>query len=126
MNSTQKLQIWSLILFSAISSFLFVFYTVTVYFSDDVTTGLKWFAYVTGGYGLMNIYILSWAWHSRSEWAVKFDILIAGCLLGVIGINMIRSASFEVIPGIAVIIVAALVLYINVMAVKQICGRPES
>lgn len=126
MNSTQKLQIWSLILFSAISSFLFVFYTVTVYFSDDVTTGLKWFAYVTGGYGLMNIYILSWAWHSRSEWAVKFDILIAGCLLGVIGINMIRSASFEVIPGIAVIIVAALVLYINVMAVKQVCGRPES
>lgn len=126
MNSTQKLQIWTLILFSAISSFLFVFYTVTVYFSDDVTTGLKWFAYVTGGYGLMNIYILSWAWHSRSEWAVKFDILIAGCLLGVIGINMIRSASFEVIPGIAVIIVAALVLYINVMAVKQICGRPES
>ncbi len=124
MEITAKLQTWGLILFSVVTSFLLVFYTVTVYFSEETAPGLRWFAYVTGGYGLMHIYVLSWAWHSRSNWAAKFDTLIAGCFLGVIAINILRSPAFDLLTGSATIVVAATVLYLNILAVKRTCTRP--
>lgn len=123
MTSTEKIQFYGLMLFSIVSSFLFVYYTVHIYFSDEATTWLKGFAYVTGGYGLLNIYILSWAWNSRSEWAIKADMLIAGCLLGVFIMNALRHSFYGGLNGVAAIIVLAVVLYINVQAVKKVCGR---
>lgn len=124
MTSTEKFQLYGLMLFSVISSFIFVFYTVNVYFSDTATTWLKGFAYVTGGYGLLNIYVLSWAWNSRSEWSVKADIMLAGCFLGVFIMNALRDSFYGGLTGVAAVIVLAVVLYINVQAVKKVCGRP--
>lgn len=126
MNSTEKFQLYGLMLFSVLSSFIFVFYTVNVYFSDDATTWLRGFAYVTGGYGLLNIYVLSWAWNSRSDWSVKADILLAGCFLGVFIMNTMRHSFYGGPTGVAAIIVLAVVLYINVQAVKQVCGRAKA
>lgn len=123
MNSTEKFQLYGLMLFSVFSSFLFVFYTVNVYFDDTATTWLRSFAYVTGGYALLNIYILSWAWNSRSEWAVKANMLIAGCFVGVFIMNTVRHSFYGGLTGVAAIIVLAVVLYINVQAVKKVCGR---
>lgn len=126
MNSTAKIQLYGLMTFSVLTSFLFVFYTVNIFFSDTATSWLKGFAYVTGGYGLLNIYVLSWAWNSRSEWAVKADILLAGCFIGVFIMNALRHGFYGGIPGIAALIVLALVLYINVQAVKKVCGRAKA
>ena len=126
MNSTEKFQLYGLMLFSVISSFIFVFYTVNVYFSADTTTWLRGFAYVTGGYGLLNIYVLSWAWNSRSEWSIKADTLLAGCFLGVFIMNTLRHSFYGGPTGVAAIIVLAVVLYINVQAVKQVCGREKT
>lgn len=126
MNTSQIFRIYGLMLFSVLTSFLFVFYTVNVYFSDTAGSWLKSFAYVTGGYGLINIYILSWAWNSRSDWAVKADMLLAGCFLGVVIINTIRADFYGGLTGIAAILVLALVMTVNVMAVKQVCRRSRT
>lgn len=126
MNPTQKFQTYGLMLFSVLTSFLFVFYTINVYFSESAGTWLKSFAYVTGGYGLLNIYILSWAWNSRSQWAVKADILIAGCFIGVVIMNTLRSSTTDAITGSATIIAVAAVLIVNVYAVKAVCARQKT
>lgn len=126
MNPSQKFQLYGLMLFSVLSSFLFVFYTINIYFSDTAGSWLKSFAYVTGGYGLINIYILSWAWNSRSDWAVKADMLLAGCFLGVVIINAIRADFYGGPAGIAAVVILALVMTVNVMAVKQVCRRPRA
>lgn len=124
MNLSEKFQLYGLMLFSVISSFVFVFYTVNVYFSDSATTWLRGFAYVTGGYGLFNIYVLSWAWNSRSDWSIKADMLLAGCFLGVFIMNALRHNFYGGLNGVAAVIVLAVVLYINVQAVKKVCARP--
>ena len=82
MRIQEKLITYGFAVFSIITSFLFVFYAVNVNFGTS-SQWLKTFAYVVGGYGLFNIYILSWAWRSRSALAIKADMVIAACFFGV-------------------------------------------
>ena len=63
-------------LFSALTSFLFVYYAVSVIHGSEASQWLRTFAYVAGGYGLMNIYLLSWAWRSQAGWTVMANMAI--------------------------------------------------
>ncbi len=109
-------------LFSAITSFMFVFYAVSV-ISGDASDWLKTFAYVAGGYGLMNIYILSWAWRSRADWAVSANMVIAACFFGVVVMDLSRDGLQGGMQIVGILGLAA-VLGINWFTVKMLC-RPE-
>ena len=61
MKTQEKILLYGFAIFSVITSFLFVFYAVTINFSAESSAWLKTFSYVAGGYGLFNVYILSWA-----------------------------------------------------------------
>ncbi len=102
---------------SSISSFLFVFYAVNIAFSPMATPWLKTFAYVTGGYGLLNIYILSWAWRSKISWAASADFVIAACFLGVCVMDYLRDGLTRGTAGLAVLLVLALMLALNWYAI---------
>jgi len=110
-------------LFSAITSFVLVFYTVSVLGSESASEWLKAFAYVAGGYGMMNIYILSWAWRSRPSWAPSANLVIAVCFFGVVIMDLIRDGLKDGTQMIGVLGLAV-VLGINWFAVKTLC-RPE-
>ena len=110
-------------LFSAISSFLLVFYAVNVAFSPGASTGVKAFAYVAGGYGLMNIYILSWAWRTHVRWAIHADLVIAACFFGVCVMDFLRSGATRGTAGAAVLLVVAITLSINWYAIKLVTKR---
>ncbi len=105
-------------LFSAVSSFLFVFYAVNIAFSPTATGWLKTFAYVTGGYGLMNIYILSWAWRSKITWALSVDLVIAACFFGVCVMDYLRGGLTRGAVGIAALLILAIILGINWYAIR--------
>ena len=111
-------------LFSAVSSFLFVFYAVNITLSPAATSWVKSFAYVAGGYGLMNIYILSWAWRSKVSWAVSADLVIAACFFGVCVMDYVRDGATRGTAGVAVLLVLAVTLGLNWWAVKLLC-RPD-
>jgi len=112
-------------LFSAITSFIFVFYAVGVITGAGVSEWLKTFAYVVAGYGLMNMYILSWAWRSRSSWTPSANLVIAACLFGVVVMDLLRDGleSGMQIFGILSLVV---VLGINWFAVKKLCQQDSS
>jgi len=110
--------------FSAISSFLFVFYAVNITFSPAASHWLKMFAYVTGGYGLMNIYILSWAWRTKAAWAVNADLLIAACFLGVCIMDYLRDGITRGLTGLLALVALGCVLAVNWYAVRLLC-QPE-
>ncbi len=112
-------------LFSAITSFLLVFYAVSVFTGESTTEWLKSFAYVAGGYGLLNVYILSWAWRSRSSWAISANMVIGVCFFGVVAMDLIRSG---VQDGMQLVGIAALaaVLGVNWFAIKVLCQQAKS
>ncbi len=107
--------------FSAISSFLFVFYAVNIAFSPAASAWLKTFAYVAGGYGLMNIYILSWAWRSKAAWTVSADLVIGACFLGVCIMDYLRDGMAGGVSGLLVLIALGCVLAVNWYAVRVLC-----
>ncbi len=123
MNIQEKLLLYGFITFSVISSFLFVFYAVTVNFSSDASQWLKTFSYVAGGYGLFNIYILSWAWRSRVEWASKVNMVIAACFFGVFIMDTIREGFSGGMTTIGSVLGLVFILLINWFAVKKSCQR---
>ncbi|MEE4253896.1 MAG: hypothetical protein V2I50_07620 [Desulfuromusa sp.] len=123
MKTSEKLLLYGFATFSVITSFLFVFYTVTVNFSSDASQWLKTFSYVAGGYGLFNIYILSWAWRSQAVWAPKADMVIAACFFGVFIMDTIREGFSGGISAIGGLLGLALILFINWFAVKKSCTR---
>ena len=123
MNQQDKILRTGFALFSAITSFVFVFYTVRVLGSGTASEWLKAFAYVVGGYGLMNIYILSWAWRSCSHWAPSVNLVMATCFLGVVVMDLIREGLKDGMQ-LAGILGLAVVLGINWLAVKTLC-QPE-
>jgi hypothetical protein len=123
MKTSEKLLLYGFATFSVITSFLFVFYAVTVNFSSDASQWLKTFSYVAGGYGLFNIYILSWAWRSQAVWAPKADMVIAACFFGVFIMDTIREGFSGGISAIGGLLGLALILFINWFAVKKSCTR---
>ncbi len=123
MKSQDKILLYGFTAFSVIISFLFVFYAVTVNFSSDASQWLKTFSYVAGGYGLFNIYILSWAWRTQAELASKIDLVIAACFFGVFIMDTVREGFSGGMTTIGGIIGLAIVLLINWFAVKKACQR---
>lgn len=123
MKKQDKFLLYGFALFSMITSFLFVFYAVTVNFSSDASQWLKTFSYVAGGYGLFNIYILSWAWRSQADWAPKADMVIAACFFGVFIMDSIREGFSGGVSTIGGMLGLALILLINWFAVKKSCNR---
>ncbi|PLY03966.1 MAG: hypothetical protein C0622_03740 [Desulfuromonas sp.] len=118
----EKLLTYGFALFSAVTSFIFVFYAVNT--SLGATAGwLKTFAYVVGGYGLFNIYILSWAWRVRAAWAPKADFVIAACFFGVFTMDTLRDGISDWVNEPAAIIGLAAILAINWFAVRKLCSR---
>ena len=118
MNSKDKVLRYGFALFSLASSFLLVFYAVSVYFGGTASAWLQIFAYVVGGYGLLNVYTLSWAWRSKSRAASQANLLIAACFLGIFIMDTLRSSAANPV-GIAVICGLAAVLVINWLAVNR-------
>ena len=107
-------------LFSAITSFLFVYYAVSVVTGGNVPASLKLFAYVAGGYGLFNIYILSWAWRSQTSWTVPANLVIAACFFGVVAMDFLRNGPQDSLQ-IGKLIGLAAILVINWFTVRKLC-----
>jgi hypothetical protein len=108
--------------FSAVTSFLFVAYSVNVIAGDAPSQWLTAFAYVTGGYGLANIYILSWAWRNRADWPLLANKFFALCFFGVFVADRL-SQGLENLMQVLGILALAGVLLINWFAVKKLCQR---
>ena len=112
-------------LFSAITSFLLVYYAVSVINGESSTEWLKSFAYVAGGYGLLNIYILSWAWRSRSNWTISANMVIGVCFFGVVGMDLIRNGLHDGMQLVGIAGLAA-VLSVNWFAIKVLCQQVKA
>ncbi len=123
MQAQDKLLLYGFALFSVITSFLFVFYAVTVNFDADASQWLKTFSYVAGGYGLFNIYILSWAWRTQAAWAPKVDMVIAACFFGIFLMDTFRDGFSGGMTASGSILGLALVLLINWFAIKKSCQQ---
>lgn len=120
MNSQEKFLRIGFALFSAVSSFMFVFYAVGVITSGSASEWLKTFAYVAGGYGLMNIYILSWAWRSQAGWTISANLVISICFFGALVMDLIRDGLQGKLQLVGVLGLAV-VLGINWFTVKKLC-----
>jgi len=123
MTKADKFLLYGFAFFSFITSFLFVFYAVSVHFSAEASLWLKTFSYVAGGYGLFNIYVLSWAWRSQAELAPKVDMVIAACFWGVFLMDSVRNGFSGGATTLGALLGLALVLTINWLAVKKSCQR---
>ena len=82
-------------------------------------------AYVAGGYGLANIYILSWAWRNQAAWALWANKFFALCFLGVLLVDTL-SQGIENLTQVLVLLGLACVLTINWYALKQWCQRQDT
>lgn len=112
-------------LFSVISSFAFVFFAVSVITGEGATQWMNALAYVAGGYGLANIYILSWAWRNQAAWALWANKFFALCFLGVLLVDTL-SQGIENLTQVLVLLGLACVLTINWYALKQWCQRQDT
>lgn len=126
MKTQEKLLLYGFALFSALTSFLFVFYAVTIHFGSDASQWLKTFSYIAGGYGLFNVYILSWAWRNQADWAPKANMVIAACFLGVVIMDASRDGFSGGVTTIVSIFGLAAVLWINWFAVKKVSERDNT
>ncbi|WP_029912497.1 hypothetical protein [Pelobacter seleniigenes] len=117
MKSNNKVLRYGFALFSLASSFLLIFYAVSIYFGGTASAWLQIFAYVVGGYGLLNVYTLSWAWRSKSKAASQANLLIAACFLGIFIMDTLRSNATNPV-GLVVICGLAAVLASNWLAVN--------
>ena len=123
MVQQEKILLYGFAAFSVLSSFLCVFYAVNVNFSPSASQWLKGFAYVAGGYGLFNVYILSWAWRSQSQWALNANLLIAVCFFAIFVLDTVKDGLQNPASELGSLIGLAAVLAINWQAVKQACRR---
>lgn len=111
-----------LIVLSALTSFIFISYGMNIILSDKAAQGPMVFAYVTTGYGLANVAILSIAWSSREPWSNAASKFIAMCYLGVFVIDTI-NAGMKSALGVVGILALVLVLIVNCFTVKKIVNR---
>jgi hypothetical protein len=126
MQTQDKLLTYGFAIFSLITSFLFVFYAVIVNSSPNASEWLKTFAYVVGGYGLFNIYIISWAWRSGITWAPKANMVIGICFFGVFAMETFRDGVQDLTTEVFSVMGLAALLLVNWYAVKKIVARKNS
>lgn len=126
MQTQDKLLTYGFAIFSLITSFLFIFYAVIVNSSPNVSEWLKTFAYVVGGYGLFNIYILSWAWRSGIAWAPKANMVIGTCFFGVFAMETFRDGVQDLTTELFSVMGLAAVLLVNWYSVKKIVTRKDN
>lgn len=110
------------VILSVLTSFAFVFYGLGVITGLGTSRWMVVFAYVTAGYGLGNIAVLSVAWNTRAEWAPGAHKLIALCYLGVFVLDVAKagfSSGYEIFG----ILMITLVLWANWFAVKKVIQR---
>lgn len=122
MNQQDKILRYGFTLFSVLTSFLFVYYAVSIIYGSHASQSLKNFAYVAGGYGLFNVYILSWAWRSQTAKAVTANLIIAACFFGVVAMDLLRQGSVDgkQLGGLAGLLA---ILAINWFAIKKLCQK---
>lgn len=111
-------------IFSGITSFAFVFFAVSIITGEGTTHWMRAFAYVAGGYGLANIYILSWAWRNKADWPMLANKFFALCFIGVLVVDAI-SQGIESLEQVLVIVGLACILFINWVSVKKLCRRED-
>lgn len=125
MKRQESILLAMFVILSALTSFALIFYSVGVITGGNASRWMVVFAYVTGGYGLGNIAILSVAWNTRAEWAADAHKLIALCYLGVFIMDVVKagfSSGYEIFG----ILVLALVLWANWLTVKKVIPRDGS
>ena len=122
MKTQDTLFLIGLIVLSVLTSFLFIFYGMSIIMADVESRGLMVFAYVTTAYGLANIAILSVAWGSRDAWSTVASKFIGMCYLGIFIMDMI-NAEMKSPVGVVGILVVVLVLWANYFAVKKVVER---
>ena len=93
MNRQDSIWRKGLSLFSGLISFVFVYYAVGVLTAEQAPEWTRVFAYVAAGYGLGNIYILSWAWRGSGPWPAWANKLIAICFFGVFLMDMWKTGT---------------------------------
>ncbi|MGK2908120.1 MAG: hypothetical protein ACSLFH_17510 [Desulfuromonadales bacterium] len=111
-----------LIVFSVLTSFLFIFYGMSIIMAETAAMNIMVFAYVTTSYGLANVAILSIAWSSRNPWSNGASRFIALCYFGVFVMDAL-NAEMKSPLGVVGILVLFLVLWTNCFAVKYVVER---
>jgi len=122
MKKHDTIIMFGLIVFSALTSFMFASYGMNIILAPSPPVWGLTFAYVTTAYGLANIAILSIAWSSRQPWATVANKFIALCYLGAYIMDAVNGgfkSSLEVVG----ILLLALVLLTNWLAVKKVVAR---
>jgi hypothetical protein len=119
MNRQYSLFLTGLAVFSGLTSFMFVYYGVSILTSEFATEWAKVFAYVSVGYGLGNIYILSSAWRGSGTWPAWAGKLIAICFFGVFLMDKWKTGLEGDLEYLGILIVAG-VLWLNWFAVKKL------
>lgn len=122
MNKQDKILRNGFALFSALTSFVFVYYAVSVITGGTASEWLKTFAYVAGGYGLLNIYILSWAWRSQAGWTVSVSLVISACFFGVLLMDILRDG-LQGGKQVGGLVGLAAVLTINWLTIKKLSKK---
>ncbi len=107
--------------FSALVSFVFVYYALGILSAEHAPRYERVYAYVAAGYGLGNIYILSAAWRG-SAWTMWANKLIAFCFFGVYLMDLLQTGVASPLEYGRALVVAG-VLWLNWFAVKKIARR---
>lgn len=124
MNRQESIFLKGLSVFSGLISFVFIYYAVGVLTTDHAPEWTRVFAYVAAGYGLGNIYILSWAWRSSGTGPAWANKLIALCFLGAFIMETVKAGTESGLEYVGVLGVAC-VLWLNWLAVKKITQRGQ-
>jgi len=113
-----------LAVFSALTSFIFVYYAMGVLSAESPSEWSRVLAYVSAGYGLGNIYTLSWGWRSSGGGPAWANKLIALCFLGVFLIDLWKTGVENPLEYVGALVVV-LVLWLNGYAVRKIAARKK-
>lgn len=113
-----------LAVFSVLASFAFVYYGVSVLTADPPTRWSQVFAYISAGYGLGNVYILSWAWRAGGTWPGWASKLISICFFAAFVLDVLKQEVAGNLEYVGVLGVAG-VLWLNWFAVRKISQRQE-
>ncbi len=113
-----------LALFSALTSFIFVYYALALLNASGVPQWDRVFGYVAIGYGLGNIYILSAVWRQSGGWALWANKLIALCFYGVFLLDLFQTGVKSNLEYVGALGVAG-ALWLNWYAVKTLAGRRQ-
>ncbi len=126
MNTGEKTPLLVIItVLSAIASFAFIYYGLTITMSEGLQQGGGIFAYVVAGYGLGNVYLLSSVWRNGGRWPVEASKLMGLCFLAVFILETINSGTKEPV-ALTGRLVIVLILWANWYTIKRIAAWRDS